>query len=52
MLFRSQYPLDGVKAEDLDRKLGYFEHNIHRMRYKHFRDPGMFTGSGAIEAAC
>jgi hypothetical protein len=47
-----QYPLEGVKAEDLDRKLGYFEHNIHRMRYRHFRDLGMFTGSGAIEAAC
>jgi len=47
-----QYPLEGIRAGDLDRKLGYFEHNIHRMRYKHFRDPGMFTGSGAIEAAC
>ena len=47
-----QYPLEGVKAEDLDRKPGYFEHNIHRMRCKHFRDLGMFTGSGAIEAAC
>jgi hypothetical protein len=47
-----QYPLEGVKAEALDRKLGYFEHNIHRMRYAHFRDLGMFTGSGAIEAAC
>jgi hypothetical protein len=47
-----QYPLDGIKAEDLDRKLGYFEHNIHRMRYARFRKLGMFTGSGAIEAAC
>ncbi|HET9081646.1 MAG TPA: ISKra4 family transposase [Trebonia sp.] len=44
-----QYPLAGVKAEDLDRKLGYFERNAHRMRYQHFRDLGMFTGSGAIE---
>jgi len=47
-----QYPLEGIKAEDLDRKLGYFEHNIHRMRYARFRKLGMFTGSGAIEAAC
>jgi hypothetical protein len=47
-----QYPLEGIKAEDLDRKLGYFEHNIHRMRYARFRELGMFTGSGAIEAAC
>jgi len=47
-----QYPLEGIKAEDLDRKLGYFEHNIHRMRYARFKSLGMFTGSGAIEAAC
>jgi hypothetical protein len=47
-----RYPLQGIKADDLDRKLGYFEHNIHRMRYKRFRDLGMFVGSGHIEAAC
>jgi hypothetical protein len=44
-----QYPLADVKAEELDKKLGYFERNAHRMRYQHFRDRGMFTGSGAIE---
>jgi hypothetical protein len=44
-----QYPLAGVKAAELDTKVGYFEHNAHRMRYQHFRDLGMFTGSGAIE---
>ncbi|MGH3122753.1 MAG: ISKra4 family transposase [Streptosporangiaceae bacterium] len=43
------YPLDGVKAGELDRKLGYFERNARRMRYQHFRDLGMFIGSGAIE---
>ena len=43
------YPLDGIKASDLDKKLGYFERNAHRMRYQDFRDLGMFTGSGAIE---
>jgi hypothetical protein len=47
-----QYPLEGIKAEDLDKKLHYFEHNIHRMRYARFKSLGMFTGSGAIEAAC
>ena len=46
------YPLTGIKAEDLDKKIGYFEHNIHRMRYAHFKKLGMFTGSGHIEAAC
>jgi len=44
-----QYPLAGAKADDLDKKLGYFERNAHRMRYQHYRDLGMFTGSGAIE---
>jgi hypothetical protein len=43
--------LSGIKAEELDRKLGYFQRNIHRMRYQHFRDLGMFIGSGAIEGA-
>jgi hypothetical protein len=47
-----QYPLEGVIAGELDRKLRYFEHNAHRMRYARYRDLGMFTGSGAIEAAC
>jgi hypothetical protein len=47
-----QYPLTGIKAEDLGKKLGYFERNTHRMRYAHFRKLGMFIGSGAIEGAC
>ena len=46
-----QYPLAGVKAEELGKKLGYFERNAHRMRYQDFRDLGMFIGSGAIEGA-
>jgi hypothetical protein len=44
-----QYPLAGVKAEERDKKLGYFERNAHRMRYAHFKKLSMFTGSGAIE---
>jgi hypothetical protein len=44
-----QYPLAGINASELGKKLGYFERNRHRMRYQHFRDMGMFTGSGAIE---
>jgi hypothetical protein len=43
------YPLQGVKASELETKLGYFEHNAQRMRYADFRKLGMFTGSGAIE---
>ncbi len=45
----SRYPLAGIKAEELDKKLGYFRNNAHRMRYAHYRRLGMFTGSGAIE---
>jgi hypothetical protein len=45
------YPLSGAKAEELDKKLGYFERNAHRMRYADFKKLGMFTGSGAIEGA-
>jgi len=45
----SCYPLEGVKAEELDKKLGYFRNNAHRMRYADFRKLGMFIGSGAIE---
>jgi hypothetical protein len=44
-----QYPLAGAKAEELDKKLGYFERNAHRMRYAQFKKLSMFTGSGAIE---
>jgi hypothetical protein len=47
-----QYPLTGVKASELATKVGYFEHNARRMRYQHFRELGMFTGSGHIEAGC
>ena len=45
----SAYSLDGIKATDLERKLGYFRNNAHRMHYARFRKLGMFTGSGAIE---
>jgi hypothetical protein len=45
------FRLAGARATELDKKLGYFERNAHRMRYQHFRDLGMFTGSGAIEGA-
>jgi hypothetical protein len=42
----------GSLARDRDRQLGYFEVNAHRMRYAHFRELGMFVGSGAVEAGC
>jgi hypothetical protein len=42
-------PLHGVKADDLDKKLGYFRRNAHRMRYADYQKLGMFIDSGAIE---
>ena len=41
----------GSLAGERDKALAYFEHNAHRMRYQHFRDLGMFTGSGVVETA-
>ena len=42
----------GSLARDRDRQAGYFEVNAHRMRYGHFRDLGLFVGSGVVEAGC
>jgi hypothetical protein len=47
-----EYPLVGVKATDRDKALTYFETNTVRMRYAHYRNLGMFIGSGAVEAGC
>ncbi len=46
------YPLEGVKKEEVDKELGYFLNNAPRMRYKWFRQCGLFIGSGVIEAGC
>ena len=46
------YPFTGVKKDELDTALGYFETNAPRMRYKWFRSRGLFVGSGAVEAGC
>jgi hypothetical protein len=45
-------PLAGIKATELETKIGYFESNTIRMRYARFRDLGLFTGSGAVEGGC
>jgi hypothetical protein len=46
------YPLIGVKKNELDTALGYFEKNAPRMRYHWFRQCGLFVGSGVVEASC
>jgi hypothetical protein len=47
-----KYPLEGVKKDEIDTALGYFENNAPRMRYHWFRQCGLFTGSGVIESSC
>jgi len=46
------FPLEGVKKDELDTALGYFENNGPRMRYHWFRQCGLFVGSGVVEASC
>jgi hypothetical protein len=46
------FPLEGIKKDELDTALGYFENNAPRMRYRWFRQCGLFVGSGVVEAGC
>ena len=46
------YPLKGVKKDELDTELGYFENNAPRMRYAGSAHCGLFVGSGVVEAGC
>ena len=45
-------PVAGVKKDELDTAVGYFENNAPRMRYHWFRQCGLFVGSGVVEASC
>jgi hypothetical protein len=47
-----EYPLEGIKKDEVEKELGYFLNNAPRMRYKWFRSRGLFTGSGVVEASC
>lgn len=47
-----EYDLVGVKATDRDKALHYFQTNTVRMRYAHYRQLGLFIGSGTVEAGC
>ena len=46
------FRLAGIKKDQLDTALGYFENNAPRMRYKWFRSRGLFVGSGLVESGC
>jgi hypothetical protein len=36
----------------LEKQIAYFEHHQDKMRYKTYRDLGLFYGSGVIEGGC
>jgi hypothetical protein len=40
------------QRKEAEREIGYFRNNAHRMRYAHFREQGLFVGSGVVEAGC
>jgi len=40
------------EKEKIRQEIGYFENNKRRMRYRKFRDEGLFIGSGVVEAGC
>ncbi len=40
------------EKEKIRQEIGYFENNKRRMRYREFRDEGLFIGSGVVEAGC
>jgi hypothetical protein len=45
-------PITEEDKDIIEREINYFEKNKERMRYKKFRDMGLFIGSGVIEAGC
>jgi len=47
-----EYPLEGIKKDEVEKELGYFLNNAPRMRYHWFRSRGLFVGSGVVEAGC
>jgi hypothetical protein len=47
-----EYPLEGIRKDEVSRELGYFLNNAPRMRYRWFRQCGLFVGSGVVEAGC
>ncbi len=45
-------PATEEEKEIVEKEINYFEKNKERMRYKAFRDQGLFIGSGVVEAGC
>lgn len=45
-------PTTEEKKEMMEKEINYFEKNKERMRYKDFKNQGLFIGSGVVEAGC
>lgn len=45
-------PNTSEQAEAVQREIGYFTRNKHRMEYGQFRARGLMIGSGPVEAGC
>lgn len=49
---RERLPRSGRRRLHALKEIHYFENNKEHMRYRHFRDEGLFIGSGVVEAGC
>ena len=45
-------PRNDDQRKAIDRAIGYYDKHRKRMRYKLFRENGLFVGSGVLEAGC
>ncbi len=44
--------LEAPPDADLEKQIAFFEHHQDKMRYKTYRDQGLFYGSGVVEGGC
>jgi hypothetical protein len=44
--------LGSPPPDTLEKQIAYFEHHQDKMRYKTYREQGLFYGSGVIEGGC
>jgi hypothetical protein len=44
--------LDRPPEDKLEKQIAYFENHQDKMRYKTYRDAGLFYGSGVVEGGC
>jgi len=42
----------GKRRAIAEREIEYFRKNVMRMQYAHFKEQGLFIGSGVVEAGC